>query len=700
MNARQVVLGLLGLPLIVAAQTAPDTSDWECGFCAFPSGLYFDLDAGAGYVTDDSYRFGDYRGFDDEGAIFLGEFDLHYFGDEGRYWKALGRDLGLDSRSLSLEGGRQGRYNMALTYEKLPRQLYGQSQTPFSGFDTLTLPTTWITGSSTSSLTQLSNSLAPVSIGHERETLGLSLALVQSSHLEYQIDYRHEDRDGRGIHGGNFLSQVVLLPEPIDYATDEVDASIIYTGERGQARLNYNASTFNSKAHALVWDNPFNPLAPSATRGRAALPPDNQAHQLSLSGAVLLAPATRVSGMLAIGELEQDDPFVPYTINSMLAGTALPASALNGKVETRTFNLSVSSRLNKKLRVRANFDYDDRDNRTPRNDYAIVESDSFATGTRTNVPYSFQRTRARLRGDYRVDQKLTLSSGYRYREIERDFQEVRTTDEHSGWFGATLRQDKNLSSVSVKFGRDEREGSGYLMPGDPVTGQNPLLRKYNMADRDRDFVQASVTASPSDRVDLGLSVESSEDDYGSTRLGLLGSDSERVNLDASVRLSDNASLALFYGRELIESVQTGSATLPGVDWTAAIEDEIDTFSLGLRLPQINDKVDLGLEYLFSDSTGRIALSRTGASIDSFPDLSSRLHSARLYADFRPNDRYTVRAGYYYERLSTRDWMLDGLAPDSLPSVLALGAETPNYTGGVFILSFRYSLANGSTSDAD
>ena len=684
----------------VAAAQAPDTSGWECSSCPIPSGLYFDLDAGAGYVSEDAYRFGDLRGFDSEGVVVLGDFDLQYWAGNGDYWEAAGRDLGLESRSVVAEGGRQGRYTLGLTYEGIPRQLFGTTRTPFSGADTLTLPSDWVTAGSTARMTRLGDSLMPVRIGHDRETLGINLSFLQSARIEYKLDYRHAERDGQGIRGGSFISQSALLPEPIDYSTDEIDASISYTGERGQVTLSYYASMFNSKPLALTWDNPFAALAPGADTGRAAMPPDNQAHRLSLSGAIRLSPSTRLSASYAIGKLEQDDTFLPYTVNPLLTPNALPQASLAGEVETTKLHLRLTSRVNRRLRVRADLDVDDRDNTTPRNDYAIVESDLFASGIRRNVPYSYKRSRAGIRGDYRVDRNLTLSSGYSYREVERDFQEVAETDEDSAWFSARFNVDDGSAGGTVKFGHDERDGSGYMMPGDPMTAQNPLLRKYNLADRDRDFAQVSVSLTPVDRVDIGLGVERSEDEYDSTIVGLLDSDTSHYNVDAAVRLSDNASLSVFYGRETFESTQAGSAGFSTVDWTAAIEDEIDTFSVALRLPQFRDKVDLGVELLYSDATGRIALSRQAAPADDFPELSSELYSAQLYADWQAGDRYTVRVGYYYERLETRDWMLDGLAPDTLPSILALGAQAPGYSGSLFSLSFRYSLAGGAAAASE
>ncbi|NNF59727.1 MAG: MtrB/PioB family decaheme-associated outer membrane protein [Gammaproteobacteria bacterium] len=681
---------LLALP--ANSQDAPDTSKWECRFCPIPGGLYFDFDVGAGYVSEDAYRFGNYRGFDGDGAIFLGDLDLRYWSRGGSYWELVGRDLGLEARELAFQWNSPD-VRFSLMLDQLPHQLYGQSVTPFAGIDTLSLPAGWVSGGSTAAMTGLADSSNPVRIGHERESVRFDLLVLDPSDwLRYEINYRRAKRDGRGIHGGSFISQSTLLPEPIDYATDEIDVAVIYTGDRANARIAYYASMFDSQPLALTWDNPFNALAAGASQGRAAMPPDSEAHQLSLSGAVRLTPTTRLSGLLAVGRLEQNETFLPYTINATLAGALLPASSLGGEVDTRRFNLRLNTRPNRRLRLRADINVDDRDNSTPRNDYAVVESDLFAAGIRRNVPYSFKRSRARLRGNYKLNRELTLSSGYRYREIERDFQEVQSTEEHGGWFGATLRQTEKISAMSVKFGQDERKGSDYLLPGDPVTAQNPLLRKYNLADRDRQFVQASISAAPSERVDVGFSFESAEEDYNRSVIGLLTSDSQRVNIDGAWQLGEAASLSLYYGRELIESQQAGSAGFASRDWVATVEDEIDTVSIALRWPQLREKIDFGLEYLYSNATGRIALSRTAAPLDNFPDLDVSLRSARLFADIRPNDRYSMRIAYYHERLTTDDWMLDGLAPDTLQSLLALGAESPQYSGGIFSLSFRYSLA--------
>ena len=60
-------LGALGVATAASAQA--DTSQWKCASCPYPKGTSGSVDAGVGYVTDSSEKFGDYTGLDKKGAF-------------------------------------------------------------------------------------------------------------------------------------------------------------------------------------------------------------------------------------------------------------------------------------------------------------------------------------------------------------------------------------------------------------------------------------------------------------------------------------------------------------------------------------------------------------------------------------------------------------------------------------------------------
>jgi predicted CXXCH cytochrome family protein len=60
-------LGVLGAATAASAQV--DTSQWKCASCPVPKGTSGSVDAGVGYVTESSEKFGDYTGLDKKGAV-------------------------------------------------------------------------------------------------------------------------------------------------------------------------------------------------------------------------------------------------------------------------------------------------------------------------------------------------------------------------------------------------------------------------------------------------------------------------------------------------------------------------------------------------------------------------------------------------------------------------------------------------------
>src|SRR4051812_49663249 len=98
-------LGLLSAATTVSAQA--DTSQWKCTSCPYPKGSTTtgSVDAGLGYVTDSSQKFGDYTGLDQKGAFLELGGNVSHRGENGYFADLWAADLGLDSRRLYREAG-------------------------------------------------------------------------------------------------------------------------------------------------------------------------------------------------------------------------------------------------------------------------------------------------------------------------------------------------------------------------------------------------------------------------------------------------------------------------------------------------------------------------------------------------------------------------------------------------------------------
>lgn len=379
-KAKQLFLGiaLMTQALAIAAEDSRATGDSprECRRCPDMQGVSGEVELGAGYVSDDAFKFGDYRGLHQEGAFLIGNAAVQSLGEEGEYWSLRGGDLGLDTRFLQLNGGRQGAYALSLGYDQIPHHVFGNALMPFLG----------VGGD----------------IASERERLSIGASLIPAHRWELTARYRRDTKKGIKSIGGSFLLTSAILPEPIDYVTDQVDLAASYAGQKWQAQLAYYGSFFRNENGFLTWQNPFTPLVDGADTGQLALPPDNQFHQISFTTGYQFTPATRAVATVAVGRMTQDEDFAPYTTNPNLVTDPLPRGSLDGRVDTLTGSIRLMTSPADHLRLTAAYRYDDRDNKTPQAIFTPVLTDVFVIGPRTNLPYSFTRRTGELTADYRL----------------------------------------------------------------------------------------------------------------------------------------------------------------------------------------------------------------------------------------------------------------------------------------------------------
>ncbi|MDZ7768338.1 MAG: MtrB/PioB family outer membrane beta-barrel protein [Woeseiaceae bacterium] len=75
----------------------------------------------------------------------------------------------------------------------------------------------------------------------------------------------------------------------------------------------------------------------------------------------------------------------------------------------------------------------------------------------------------------------------------------------------------------------------------------------------------------------------------------------------------------------------------------------------------------------------------------FPDLETTLDSFNLRVAWRRSARTTFNLSARYERFVMDDWALEGVQPDTIPVVLALGAEPYDYDRFLIGLGFSYRI---------
>lgn len=730
-----VSISMIGLAGFVNARA--DDTDEETRRLLTPES---EIEAGIGNVSKDSFKHGDFTGLNKSGAYSIANFSI--FGrdkDDARYYEIIGRNLGLDSRSLKVEGGRQGDFGLRFEYSQLPKLFTDSYQTPFvnPGETRLLLPPGWVAANNTTGMTSLAGSMRSFDIETTRKAYSLGLTKLLPAGWNASVDFKHETKEGNkligaviGSTGGN--PRAAILPEPVDYTTDQFEAVARHITPKLQTEFGYYGSFFRNENSALAWQNPYANAA-GTTWGNAAvgyagggfgqlsLPPDNQFHQVFASGGYNYSKDTRIVGKLSFGRMTQNESFLPYTVNpGLTVTTPLPRASLDGKVDTTHADLKLTSKLAPKTNFALGYRYDDRDNKTPQSQYLYIGGDSMnqpatlAVGqARTNLPGSSTKQQVTAELDHRLATQTKLKLGYEFDWIKKTFEAIDWEREHTVKAGVDHRFNEMVAG-GISYAYSDRDTSAYdagapflasysplywgPMPVDQRWDNVPTQKKFFLAPRKRDKLHAHTHVSPGERVDLQFGVDYNKDDYHDSYFGLREAKGWAANFDASLQASDAVTGHVFvsyehYGSDQ-RSSQLGAVKLnylnPGYDWTADITDKTLTFGVGFRIKP-DGKYEFGGDFSHSHSNGEINVA-SGPLITTpalpLPDVVSRLNRVDLFGRYWLQKDLSINLKYIYERYSSKDWAYDQVLPATMANVIGTNQVSPDY--GVHVIGITAS----------
>lgn len=694
-----------------------------------------EVEAGVGYNTENSFKFGEYTGLTDKGPFPIANIGIHgrtaNDSDKPYFWDLIGTNLGLESRYVRGNFGLQGDYSGFIEYNQIPHYQF-KGETPYRGAGTrnLTLPPGWVPAGSTGAMTQLLPSLQRINIKTERKQIGAGISKYLGKRWKVSTQFHHEDKTGLDTIGGTFAAAGggpngplgAILPENINYDTNRLNSMVQYTGEKGQAKLAYEYSSFNNGASTLKFQNAFTgppSCAPGCAYpngvGEFQLPPDNQAHTVTFSGGYNVMPTTRVMLNASWSRFLQDQKFVPFS-PSFTPIQPLPRNSLDGKVNNYLANLRVVSRPRPKLDLGASYRFWKRDDTTPQAAYDWVLADSAQETPLINLPYSVTQHKVDLDAGYRVLPSTKVSAGYTYDYKYRDYQEVYTTADNT--FRGKVRTTP-MAELSgwVEYAYSFRTNSKYrfdkpFLDSDPnavasdiaTDQQNPNLRKFYLADRDRNQVRGVLSYTPTPKVGLTLDTSFMNDNYAKSELGLQDAQTLATTLDASYTPNKDISGRAFFTYEQLNYQQFGCSFSPAgstrcVDpatapsWSWAYNTDNTVYTAGLETTwHVNEQLDVGADYLFTRAITSIDVhAGSNLNTDNFPNLKSTRHRVGFHADYKLREQFTARFAYLFEHLDTADWAVNGVHPDTISNVITMGDDSPDYNANVFGISLIYKF---------
>ena len=629
---------------------------YQCKRCVSATGYSGSFTLLTGYNSPEDAHAGNALSSDEEGAIAAISGDVRYLNDTGYKASMQAHQLGMDNGFANIKVGKSGLYELELDYQAIKTFEAGDVRSQLWQNDGMLTPSVY-------------PNQFDLALQRENSAIGFSFG-----EGVYNTFVRFSQEEKTGHQSASFVApSPTNFGLPVDSTTKQLDAGASLAGDNWLTELNYFGSYYSNNIDDLSL--PYMNDVYSAA-------PDNQAHQLSISGQYQL-DRTVMSGRLVTGRMIQDDSLIQVSGN--------PLQSWDGQIDTFDGRFAVTSMLNNRLRVVASVDHSKRDNKSSSWEFTQYSYNSLSGAFKQNVPQDIERSTYKLNASYRLASGYRVQAGFDRKEIDRSYSEREQTDENNLWAKLNISALDNVN-INVKASHGVRGGSEYEVNELTSSEDNALMRKYYLADRTRNAVELKLNHSPLSWVSIDLTGRYAIDDYDATIIGLTESQDYGYDLNISVQLSKDISAYGFAGQQWIDSTQAGSQSFSSPDWQANIQDEFINLGTGISYSGLmEDKLTLGGDYLFSNSISDTYLDGSAVTNSAlqYGDYFAYNHSVNMYANYALSPKMALKLSYQYERYYDTDGAQMGI--NTVPGLTTLGELNHDYNAHQVMLSFSYLL---------
>jgi MtrB/PioB family decaheme-associated outer membrane protein len=627
-------------------------------------------------------KFTEYRDLR-QGASVFGRARLNL--DTDKYFLNFNAgDFSYDTQYYTIEGGMWGKFKADLFYDEIPYNITFGARTPFlgAGSDTLT---------GTPNINFPAWNTFDYSVLRHQYGGGLKVDIIRPFFLD--VSFSREKRDGikpTGAAETNPGGIAFELPEPVEYATNNLNVAAGYSRKPLFLSLNYFYSDFSNSHSAL--NLPPNFDAPNAF----SLPPDNTYNKGAFKGAVNLPFNSKLSTNIGISRGRSDT-----TVLSLIG------SAYEGKVQTQNYDAALTSNPIRFLDAKVYYKYYKRHN----------ESDDPTGAVNVFLDYKISTCGGEL--GLRLPERLYLSGGYKYvktkrtKQGETDPEEILPYDTDNIYYVDLRWTGLDFLSARVGYEKFDRDAN-YRTVDSEV---NPAKRYY-YASQNRDTVKATLDIFPLENLNVGLEYRYRNTDYSDTIFGLRSDKRHEVEASADYTIGKIAKIYGYgdYGWIKFDQLQNKIPDLPfspsaGV-WDAKQKDRSWGYGIGTEVFIIPKKLTLVFQHDFLRSNGSVDFTLDPV-LFTFPDIGLvgannniidigqwddyTLYCFKIKAVYNFTKSLAASLGYVFERFRYSDAQLNDYQFVNPPGGPVPGSNNAYLTGAYKDQSYKAHLVFGGMS---
>lgn len=691
--------------------TVPAATPW--------TGL-FDFGARGSSIDGDVARYERYRDLGD--GLFVEDFRLsREYG--GWLFDVTGEHAGRRDQRYIGTANRPGRFRGQVRWDQIPMLLSESTRTLFTGIGSgeLRIDDALQAQVQASPVANLPPVFDQFSRGFETRTrrhIAEGIAeYFATPELTFSANVRRTDRKGTIPFGGSFgHSSLVEFPAPTDHNLSEFEAGAEWVRDPYLLRAGYSGSWFHNDATSVIFDNPFRAtsIVGASSAGRLSLAPSSSFIGVNGLASMKLPYRSRATAYVSVGSLKDaGDPLLPLTINPALSPAPLERATVEGEARTTAVNLTFVSRPRRNVDLDVRYRAYDYDNQTP--EFAIVQRVAF-DNTVSNLaepvhtePYGVLRHTFDADVRFTPLRRTTAGVGYTRLVEDRTHRIVESTADNvlrlvfdamgTGWL--TLR-------TKYEHGRRRGEGIEQGIRMLIAIGEQPGMRHFDIASRNRNRVTALATFTPLGNLSGSFSIAAGKDDYLESEFGLRDNTHTVYGAGLDYLPTDRLTLGGSYSYERYNALNRSRQANPGDEftnparnWAADQADRSHTVTLNAVIARIVERGDLRLAYDFSRAraryeyiTGPVPNRTLPEEVEvptelptptELPPTLSELQRGTADFVYTLTSRLSLGVSYWHERYRVRDFTLDIDANPVLPrgQALLMGYLYRPYTANTF-----------------
>jgi MtrB/PioB family decaheme-associated outer membrane protein len=537
-----------------------------------------------------------------------------------------------------------------------------------------------------------------------RDVADMRFQYSATRELDLTLVLRSTARTGAQPWGATFgFNNATEFAAPLDHRTNDLTTSAEWSNRRGMVRLAYDGSWFNNDVETLVWDNPLRATdrtysnayvaGDGSSQGRMALWPDSTAHTVSASGSVALPARSRAFAYVSVGSWLQDAELLPHTINSAIAPIALDRQTAEAEARIVSMNYRLTSRPAPTVWLTGQFRLYDYDNRTPHftvGQYVRVDGVPFTSVTGGSEPFGYTRQFVDLDASFTPLRYAALRVGYGREHDDRTFRFFEKTTEH------TVRASVDSTglawgSLRVQYDHAVRTGEGLDEQVLSDIGEQVSLRQFDISDRTRDRVTATVQFLPVDSIGLTGSLALGREERPDVAFGLQDNDFHAITVGVDLTATESLLAGLSYGFENYSTLQRSRQANPGVqfndptrDWSTDMDEDVHTVTASLDLPRVTSRAALSFGYDYVRSNARyLYVLPANSSLtppQQLPPVRNRMQRATADLRYTLARQLALGVGYWLDAYDVEDFAMSPGTLNSplLPAFLNVGYQLRPY----------------------